>query len=206
MKVLIINGSPRVHGNTAAALEEMKKIFAAEGVEIEEVHVGGLDLHSCIACTSCAKTGKCVFDDEVNKTAPKLAECDGVVIGSPVHFAQAPGALTSFLSRLFYSTWAVDKTMKVGAVMVSARRSGATATFDELNKFFTISQMPVVSGRYWNNVHGRGPGEAVQDEEGMQNARFLARNMVFLMKSIALGKEQFGLPKQENIVYTNFIR
>lgn len=206
MKVLIINGSPRVNGNTAAALDEMKKIFSVEGIESVDVHVGRLELHSCVACMSCMKTGKCVFDDAVNKTAPILAECDGVVIGSPVHYGQAPGALTSFLSRLFYSTWSMDKSMKVGAVMVSARRSGATSTFDELNKFFTISQMPVASGRYWNNVHGRGPGEAVQDAEGMQNARFLARNMAFLMKSIALGKEQYGLPEQEEVVFTNFIR
>lgn len=206
MKVLIINGSPRANGNTAAALDEMKKFFSVEGIESVDVHVGRLELHSCVACMSCMKTGKCVFDDAVNKTAPILAECDGVVIGSPVHYGQAPGALTSFLSRLFYSTWSMDKSMKVGAVMVSARRSGATSTFDELNKFFTISQMPVASGRYWNNVHGRGPGEAVQDAEGMQNARFLARNMAFLMKSIALGKEQYGLPKQEEVVFTNFIR
>lgn len=206
MKVLIINGSPRANGNTAAALDEMKKIFSVEGIESVDVHVGRLELHSCVACMSCMKTGKCVFDDAVNKTAPVLAECDGVVIGSPVHYGQAPGALTSFLSRLFYSTWSMDKSMKVGAVMVSARRSGATSTFDELNKFFTISQMPVASGRYWNNVHGRGPGEAVQDAEGMQNARFLARNMAFLMKSIALGKEQYGLPEQEEVVFTNFIR
>ena len=206
MKVLIINGSPRANGNTAAALDEMKKIFSVEGIESVDVHVGRLELHSCVACMSCMKTGKCVFDDAVNKTAPILAECDGVVIGSPVHYGQAPGALTSFLSRLFYSTWSMDKSMKVGAVMVSARRSGATSAFDELNKFFTISQMPVASGRYWNNVHGRGPGEAVQDAEGMQNARFLARNMAFLMKSIALGKEQYGLPEQEEVVFTNFIR
>lgn len=206
MKVLIINGSPRAKGNTAAALEEMKKVFAAEGIETVDVHVGQLEMHSCIACLSCTKTGKCVFDDEVNKTAPLLAECDGVVIGSPVHFGQAPGALTSFLSRLFYSTGAVDKTMKVGAVMVCARRSGTTATFDELNKFFTISQMPVASGRYWNNVYGRAPGESVQDEEGMQNARILAKNMAFLMKSIALGKQQYGLPEPEEVVRTNFIR
>ncbi len=206
MKVLIINGSPRANGNTAAALDEMKKIFSVEGIESVDVHVGRLELHSCVACMSCMKTGKCVFDDAVNKTAPIFAECDGVVIGSPVHYGQAPGALTSFLSRLFYSTWSMDKSMKVGAVMVSARRSGATSTFDELNKFFTISQMPVASGRYWNNVHGRGPGEAVQDAEGMQNARFLARNMAFLMKSIALGKEQYGLPEQEEVVFTNFIR
>ena len=206
MKVLIINGSPRANGNTAAALDEMKKIFSVEGIEFVDVNVGQLELHSCVACMSCMKTGKCVFDDAVNKTAPILAECDGVVIGSPVHYGQAPGALTSFLSRLFYSTWSMDKSMKVGAVMVSARRSGATSAFDELNKFFTISQMPVASGRYWNNVHGRGPGEAVQDAEGMQNARFLARNMAFLMKSIALGKEQYGLPEQEEVVFTNFIR
>lgn len=206
MKVLIINGSPRANGNTAAALDEMKKIFSVEGIEFVDVNVGQLELHSCVACMSCMKTGKCVFNDAVNKTAPILAECDGVVIGSPVHYGQAPGALTSFLSRLFYSTWSMDKSMKVGAVMVSARRSGATSAFDELNKFFTISQMPVASGRYWNNVHGRGPGEAVQDAEGMQNARFLARNMAFLMKSIALGKEQYGLPEQEEVVFTNFIR
>ena len=206
MKVLIINGSPRANGNTAAALDEMKKIFSVEGIESVDVHVGRLELHSCVACMSCMKTGKCVFDDAVNKTAPILAECDGVVIGSPVHYGQAPGALTSFLSRLFYSTWSMDKSMKVGAVMVSARRSGTTATFDELNKFFTISQMPVVSGRYWNNVYGRMPGESVQDAEGMQNARYVARNMVFLMKSIALGKEQFGLPEKEDVVFTNFIR
>ena len=206
MKVLIINGSPRANGNTAAALDEMKKIFSVEGIESVDVHVGRLELHSCVACMSCMKTGKCVFDDAVNKTAPILAECDGVVIGSPVHYGQAPGALTSFLSRLFYSTWSMDKSMKVGAVMVSARRSGTTATFDELNKFFTISQMPVVSGRYWNNVYGRKPGESVQDAEGMQNARYVARNMVFLMKSIALGKEQFGLPEKEDVVFTNFIR
>lgn len=206
MKVLIINGSPRANGNTATALEEMKKVFAAEGIETVDVHVGQLELHSCIACKSCVKTGKCVFDDIVNKTAPLLAECDGIVIGSPVHFAQAPGALTAYLSRLFYSTGAVDKSMKVGAVMVSARRSGATATFDALNKFFTISQMPVASGRYWNNVHGSLPGESTQDEEGMQNARILARNMAFLMKSIALGKQQLGLPEKEDVVITNFIR
>ena len=206
MKVLIINGSPRAKGNTATALEEMKKVFAAEDIETVDVHVGQLELHSCIACKSCVKTGKCVFDDIVNKTAPLLAECDGMVIGSPVHFAQAPGALTAFLSRLFYSTGAVDKSMKVGAVMVSARRSGATATFDALNKFFTISQMPVASGRYWNNVHGSLPGESAQDEEGMQNARILARNMAFLMKSIALGKQQLGLPEKEDVVITSFIR
>ena len=205
MKVLIINGSPRAHGNTAAALDEMKKVFTAEGVEFEVVHVGQLELHSCISCGSCSKTGKCVFDDLVNETAAKLESIDGLVLASPVYYASANGTLISFLDRLFYST-GFDKTMKVGAVMVSARRSGTTATFDELNKFFTISQMPVVSGRYWNNVYGRKPGESVQDAEGMQNARYVARNMVFLMKSIALGKEQFGLPEKEDVVFTNFIR
>ena len=206
MKVLLINGSPRANGNTAAALHEMETIFAAEGIETELIQVGHLALHSCIACGRCSATGKCVFDDIVNEAAIKLAAADGLVIGSPVHYAQAPGALSAFLSRLFYSSSSVDKHMKVGAVVVSARRAGTTATFDELNKFFTISQMPVASGRYWNNAFGGAPGECLQDEEGIQNARILARNMSFLIKCIADGKAKYGLPAPEKTVYTNFIR
>ncbi len=205
MKILMLNGSPRPHGNTAAALEEMEKVFAAEGLETELVHVGNRDIRGCIACGRCAETGKCVFDDIVNELAPKLAACDGLVVGSPVYYASANAALVALLTRLFYST-PFDKTMKVGAAVAAARRSGLTATFDELNKFFTISGMPVASSQYWNGVHGALPGEARQDAEGMQTMRTLARNMAFLVKSIALGREKYGLPEREEFQRTNFIR
>ena len=205
MKILMLNGSPRPHGNTAAALEEMEKVFAAEGLETELVHVGNRDIRGCIACGRCAETGKCVFDDIVNELAPKLAACDGLVVGSPVYYASANAALVALLTRLFYST-PFDKTMKVGAAVAAARRSGLTATFDELNKFFTISGMPVASSQYWNGVHGALPGEARQDAEGMQTMRTLARNMSFLVKSIALGREKYGLPEREAAQVTNFIR
>ena len=205
MKILMLNGSPRPHGNTAAALEEMEKVFAAEGLETELVHVGNRDIRGCIACGRCAETGKCVFDDIVNEVAPKLAACDGLVVGSPVYYASANAALVALLTRLFYST-PFDKTMKVGAAVAAARRSGLTATFDELNKFFTISGMPVASSQYWNGVHGALPGEARQDAEGMQTMRTLARNMAFLVKSIALGRERYGLPEREEFQRTNFIR
>ena len=205
MKILLLNGSPRPHGNTAAALEEMEKVFAAEGLETELVHVGNRDIRGCIACRKCAETGRCVFDDIVNELAPKLAACDGLVVGSPVYYASANATLVALLTRLFYST-SFDKTMKVGAAVVAARRGGLSATFDELNKFFTISGMPVASSQYWNSVHGRAPGEALQDAEGMQTVRALARNMAFLVKSIALGKERFGLPEQEPRQVTSFIR
>ena len=205
MKVLLINGSPRANGNTALALQEMIKIFAENGVETEVIHVGNKDIRGCIACMRCRREGKCVFDDLVNEVAPKLAEADGLVVGSPVYYASANGTLVSFLDRLFYSS-SCDKTMKVGAAIAVARRGGLTATFDELNKYFTISGMPVVSGQYWNGAHGAAPGEAEKDEEGMQMMRTLARNMVFLMKSIALGKKEYGLPEKEPHVFTNFIR
>ncbi len=205
MKVLMINGSPHANGNTALALAEMKKIFDAEGIETEVMHIGNKDIRGCIACNTCAKKGSCVFDDEVNEAARKFEECDGIVVGSPVYYAGANATLAAFLTRLFYST-PFDKTMKVGAAVVAARRGGLSATFDELNKFFTISGMPVASGQYWNSVHGRAPGEAAQDAEGMQSMRTLARNMAFLMKSIALGKEQYGLPEKEPFERTNFIR
>lgn len=205
MQVLIINGSPRAEGNTSIALHEMEKIFHAEGIQTEILQIGNKDIRGCIACNSCSKNGKCVFDDLVNEVAPKFEACDGLIIASPVYYASANGTLISFVDRLFYST-AFDKTMKVGACVVTARRGGLSATFDGLNKYFTISGMPVASGQYWNSIHGAAPGEAKQDEEGLQGMRTLARNMTFLMKSIALGKEEYGIPKKEPFQATNFIR
>ncbi|MBE5796262.1 MAG: flavodoxin family protein [Clostridiales bacterium] len=205
MKVLLLNGSPRQNGNTALALEEMAKIFAAEGVEAEIIHVGNQAIRGCVACGSCRKLGKCVFDDLVNETAERFRDADGVVAASPVYYASANATLVAYLQRMFYST-RFPKTMKVGASVAVARRGGCSSTFDELNKFFTISGMPVASSQYWNSVHGGAPGEAAQDAEGMQTMRTLARNMVFLMKSIALGREQFGLPEREPGMWTNFIR
>ena len=205
MKVLLINGSPHAKGNTYVALHEMEKIFSQEGVETELLHVGGKSIRGCIACRACAKTGKCVFDDAVNELAPKFEACDGMVVGSPVYYASANATLIAFLTRLFFSTH-FDKTMKVGAAVAAARRGGLSSTFDELNKFFTISGMPVASGQYWNSIHGREPGEAEQDTEGLQGMRTLARNMTFLMKSIALGKEAYGLPEKEALRPMNFIR
>lgn len=205
MKVLMINGSPRKEGNTSIALEEMRKTFEAEGVETEIVRVGNQNVRGCIACGRCGETGKCVFDDVVNELAPKFQSADGLVVASPVYYASANATLIAVLDRLFYSSH-FDKTMKVGASVVCARRGGCSATFDELNKYFTISNMPVASSQYWNSIHGRLPGEAEMDEEGKQTMRVLARNMTFLMKSIALGKEKFGLPKTEQRVSTNFIR
>ena len=205
MKVLMINGSPKANGNTAVALEEMKQTFAAEGIEVAYLHVGNLDIRGCTACGHCYQTGKCVFDDVVNEAAALFADCDGLVVGSPVYYASANATLVAFLQRLFYST-PFDKTMKVGAAVVAARRGGLSATFDELNKFFTISGMPVASSQYWNSIHGARIGEAEQDEEGLQVMRTLASNMAFLMKSIALGKEKYGLPEREKPVSTNFVR
>lgn len=205
MKVLMINGSPRANGNTNVALREMEKVFAGEGIEVEILHVGNQAIRGCIACGSCGKTGKCVFDDMVNEAASKFEECDGLVVGSPVYYASANATLVAFLTRLFYSTH-FSKTMKVGACVAAARRGGLTATFDELNKFFAIAGMPVASGQYWNGIHGRTPGEAAQDEEGLQMMRTLAKNMAFLMKSIALGKEAYGVPEREPGVMTNFVR
>ena len=205
MKVLLINGSPHTDGNTMVALREMDKIFAAEGIETEVVNVGNQPVRGCTACGACAELGKCMFDDIVNETAPKFAECDGMVVGSPVYYAGANSTLVSFMTRLFFSA-PIDKRMKVGAAVVAARRGGMSSTFDELNKFFTIAGMPVASSQYWNSIHGRMPGEALQDEEGLQTMRTLASNMSFLMKSIALGKEKYGLPEKESPVATNFIR
>ena len=205
MKVLMINGSPRVDGNTGIALKEMEQVFSQEGIEVETVQVGNQAVRGCMACGYCGKNGKCVFDDVVNELAPKFEEADGLVVASPVYYASANATLIAVLDRLFYSTH-FDKTMKVGASVVCARRGGCSATFDELNKYFTISNMPVAPSQYWNSIHGREKGEAVQDEEGKQIMRVLARNMSFLMKSIALGREQFGLPEKEERVFTHFIR
>ena len=205
MKVLMINGSPRKDGNTEIALKEMEKVFLENGIEVEIVQVGAKDIRGCIACGSCHKTGKCVFDDLVNETAPKFEEAAGLVVASPVYYASANATLVAFLQRLFYST-RFPKQMKVGAAVAAARRGGLTATYDELNKFFGISGMPIASGQYWNGIHGLAPGEALDDKEGLQMMRTLAANMAFLMKSIALGKEQLGLPEREAKVSTNFIR
>ncbi len=205
MKVLIINGSPRVNGNTSIALAEMEKVFAQEGIETESVQIGQKDVRGCIACGHCYETGKCVFDDVVNEYAAKFEACDGMVVASPVYYASANATLIAFLDRLFYST-GFSKCMKVGASVVVARRGGASSTFDELNKYFTIAGMPVASSQYWNSVHGCSKGEAMEDAEGLQTMRTLARNMSFLMKSIALGKEMYGLPEKEESVATNFIR
>lgn len=205
MKVLLINGSPHSKGNTFIALKEMDKIFQENKVETELIHIGNKAIRGCIACGSCRKKGKCVFDDEVNVTAPKFEEADGIVVGTPVYYASANATLVAFLDRLFYST-GFNKTMKVGASVVVARRGGLSATFDELNKYFTISGMPIASSQYWNSVHGREQGDAAQDVEGLQTMRTLARNMTFLMKSIALGKETYGLPEKEEWTPTHFIR
>ncbi len=205
MKVLMINGSPRPNGNTSLALQEMETIFKAEGIETEIVQVGNKAIRGCIACGKCAEKGRCVFNDAVNEVAPKFEACDGLVVGSPVYYASANATLVAFLTRLFFST-PFDKTMKVGAAVAVARRGGLSATFDELNKFFTISGMPVASSQYWNSVHGREPGQAAQDAEGLQTMRTLARNMTFLMRSIELGKERYGLPEREVPQRTHFIR
>ena len=205
MKVLMINGSPRKNGNTSIALAEMERIFQEEGIQVETVQLGAQDIRGCIACLSCKKKGKCVFDDLVNQIAPQFEAADGLVIASPVYYASANGGLISFLDRLFYSTL-FDKTMKVGAAVAVARRGGNSATYDELNKYFAISGMPIATGQYWNAVYGREKGEAQEDAEGLQTMRTLARNMAFLMKSIALGKERFGVPEREEFQRTNFIR
>ena len=205
MKVILINGSPNAKGCTYTALEEVSKTLKSEGIETEIIHVGHKDIRGCIGCRQCKTKGKCVFNDIVNDIAPKFKECDGIVIGSPVYFASANGTLVSFIDRLFYSMTA-DKTMKVGAAVVSCRRGGNSATFDELNKYFTISQMPIASSQYWNMVHGNSPEEVQQDLEGLQTMRTLGKNMAFLIKSIQLGKKEFGLPEKEEHRFTNFIR
>lgn len=204
MKVLLINGSPHIDGNTAKALTEMENVFSLENIEFETIVVGNKDVRGCIACYNCYKTGKCVFNDIVNEIALKFEEADGLVVASPVYYASANATLIAVLDRLFYST-RFSKTMKVGASVATARRGGITATHDELNKYFTISGMPIASGQYWNGFYG-AKSEENKDHEGLQQMRTLAKNMVFLMKSIELGKKEYGLPEKEKTVFTNFIR
>ena len=204
-KVLLLNGRPRADGNTFIVLDEMVKVFQQEGIDAEIIQVGNKNIRGCIACGGCAKTGKCVFDDIVNEIAKKLKDADGLVVASPVYYASANATLIACLDRLFHST-DYDMTMKVGASVAVARRGGCSATFDELNKYFTICGMPVASSQYWNSVHGLQKGDAKADAEGLQTMRTLARNMAFLIKSINLGKEKFGLPEKEKWVATHFIR
>ena len=203
MKALLINGSPRERGCTYTALSELARTLEAEGIEAELVQAGARTTHGCIACGKCRETGKCVFDDVVNETAPKLAEADALVIGAPVYYASPAGGAISFMDRLFHST-SIDMTMKVGASVVSCRRGGNTASFDVLNKYFTIAGMPIASSQYWNMVYGSTPEEVRKDLEGLQTMRTLGRNMAFLMKSIALGKTQYGLPEKEKSIVTSF--
>ena len=205
MKILMVNGSPHADGNTALALNEMKKIFDESGAEVNLIHVGNKVIRGCVGCGSCHTKGQCIFKDIVNETAPLFEQADGLVVGSPVYYASANATLIAFLDRLFFST-PFDKTMKVGASVVVSRRAGTTATFDELNKYFSICGMPIATSQYWNNVHGLNKGDAAQDAEGLQTMRTLARNMIFLIKSIELGKKNFGLPEKEEWICTHFIR
>lgn len=206
MKALLVNGSPHPRGCTYTAPTELKNTLEAEGIEVELLHVGNKDIRGCIACRKCTQTGKCVFDDVVNEVAPKLAEADAFVIGCPVYFASPAGGAISFMDRLFFSTLGIDKTMKVGAAVVTCRRGGNTATFDVLNKYFTMTGMPVASSQYWNMVYGGSAEEVAQDAEGLQTMRTLGYNMAFMMKSFQLGKEQIGLPQKEPLIFTNFHR
>ena len=203
-KVLLLNGSPKPKGCTAAALDEMVKTFQEEGIGTEIIQVGSSAIRGCIACGRCRKTGRCVFDDLVNETAPKFAEADGLVIGSPVYYGSPNGTILAFLDRLFYSTGNIPKHMKVGAAVVSCRRGGNTASFDVLNKYFTISAMPVASSTYWNQVHGFSAEDVKKDLEGLQTMRNLARNMAFMIKAIADAKEKYGMPKLEREAFTSF--
>lgn len=205
MKVLIINGSPHRDGNTAIAINELKKVFAEEDILVENIEIGVKRVSGCLACPVCSPLGRCVVEDLVNETAIKFKEADGLIIASPVYYASPSGTLISLLDRLFHSA-KFDKRLKVGASVAVARRGGCSTTFDVLNKYFTISGMPVVSSQYWNSVHGCAPGEAAQDEEGLQTMRTLAKNMIFLMRSIKLGAAKYGLPEVEPVKRTSFIR
>ncbi len=205
MKVLVLNGSPRKNGNTTILIDEALKVFEKEGIEYKIIDVGQKAIRGCAGCGYCSTHDECAIKDEVNDAAKYLKEADGVLVASPVYYASPNGTLISFLDRLFYSN-AADLRMKVGAAFAVARRGGTEATFDVLNKYFTISQMPIASGMYWNNGFGGAKGQIADDKEGLQNARVVAKNMVFLMKSIALGKEQFGLPESESKIFTSFMR
>lgn len=205
-KVLLVNGSPKVKGCTARALDEVEKTLNDCGVVTERIEVGIKDVRGCIACGYCREHGKCVFNDIVNETAPKFAEADGIVVGTPVYYAGNNGGVLAFLDRLFYSTGTtVDKTMKVGAAVASSRRAGSTSAFDEINKYFTICSMPVAASTYWNEVHGFTAEDVEADLEGLQTMRNLGRNMAFLIKAIRARKEQEGLPEQERGSFTSFM-
>lgn len=202
-KVLLLNGSPKADGCTATALDEMVKIFKEEGIETEVIHVGNKDIRGCVSCGYCEKNGKCVVNDLVNEVAEKFEVADGLVVGSPVYYSSPNGTILSFMDRLFYST-SFSKQMKVGAAVVSCRRGGNTATFDVLNKYFTISGMPVASSTYWNQVHGFTAEDVKKDLEGLQTMRNLARNMAFMIKAFADAKEKYGLPEVERNAFTSF--
>ena len=204
MKVILINGSPNANGCTFTALSEVSKTLNENGVDTEIIHAGDKNIRGCIGCRKCKENSKCIFNDLVNDVAQKFIECDGFVIGSPVYYSSANGSVVSLMDRLFFSVHC-DKTMKVGAAVVSTRRTGCSSTFDVLNKYFSISGMPIAASQYWNEVHGNTPDDVRKDEEGMQTMRVLGRNMAFLIKSIALGKEKFGLPEKEERIFTNFI-
>lgn len=203
MKVLILNGSAHASGCTARALKELEKTLNEEGIETENILVGNQDIRGCIACGSCYKNGKCIFNDVVNEIAPKFAEADGIVIATPVYYAGSNGTILSLLDRLFYSTH-FDKSMKVGAAVISSRRAGSTSALDEIYKYFGISNMPIATSSYWNEVHGKIKEDVEKDLEGLQTMRNLGRNMAFLIKAIALGKEKYGLPQIELKEHTNF--
>lgn len=205
MKVLVINGSPHPNGCTDRALKEVENTLLQNGVEIERVNIGNKDIRGCIGCNFCKEHGRCVFNDMVNEIAPKFAEAAGILIGTPVYYAGANGQLLAFLDRLFYSTSGVfNKTMKIGAAVVSSRRAGSTSAFDEINKYFTISAMPIVSSTYWNEVHGFTAEDVEKDREGLQTMRNLGKNMTFMLKGIFLAKNEYGLPEQEKGIFTNF--
>lgn len=206
MKVLVINGSPHPQGCTARALSEVEKTLNENGIETERITIGNKDIRGCIGCNFCRTHGKCVFNDIVNETAPKFAEADGLIVGTPVYYAGSNGQLHAFLDRLFYSTGGtIDTTMKVGAAVISSRRAGSTSAFSDLNMYFTIKSMPVVSSTYWNEVHGFTAADVEKDKEGLQTMRNLGRNMAFLIKAIAREKcEEEGLPRQEHDYFTSF--
>lgn len=206
MKVLTVNGSPHLHGCTDRALQEFEKTLVACGIEVERLNVGNKDIRGCIACNYCREHGRCVFNDLVNETAPKFAEADGIIVGTPTYYAGSNGQLLSFLDRLFYSTAkTVNKTMKIGAAVVSSRRGGSTSAFDEINKYFTISAMPIVSSTYWNEVHGFVAEDVEKDLEGLQTMRNLARNMAFMIKAFKAQQDKEGLPEQEHTSFTSFM-
>lgn len=198
MKVLVINGSPHLKGCTDRALREVEQTLMADGIEVERVNVGNKDIRGCIGCNYCREHRRCVFNDLVNETAPKFAEATGLIVGTPVYYAGANGQVLSFLDRLFYSTsGTVDKTMKVGAAVVSSRRAGSTSAFDEINKYFTISAMPVVSSTYWNEVHGFTAEDVEADLEGLQTMRNLGHNMAFMIRAIDMASGSEGKPVQK---------